>query len=99
MLRRKVHVQRALSRAPFPVQPRRRRISRKSISVTLLLLLLLVAGALGGIGVYFSTVILGVVHDTPTYTLAVTEVSATTVTLQRTADSLAPGEFELEWPA
>jgi pimeloyl-ACP methyl ester carboxylesterase len=99
MLRRKVHVQRALSSAPYPVQQRRRRISIKSIIITLLILLLLASGALGGIGVYFSNVILGVVHDTPTYTLEVTDVSATSVTLQRTSDSLAPGEFELEWPA
>jgi len=64
----------------------------------LLIILLLVAAVIGGIGVYFSNAILGVVHYTPTYTLAVTDVSAKTVTLQRNSDTLAPGEFEIEWP-
>ncbi len=65
----------------------------------LLIVLLLVAAAIGGIGVYFSNAILGVVHYTPTYTLAVTNVNAKTVTLQRNSDTLAQGEFEIEWPA
>jgi uncharacterized protein len=64
----------------------------------LLIILLLVAAVIGGIGVYFSNAILGVVHYTPTYTLAVTGVSAKTITLQRNSDTLAPGEFEIEWP-
>ena len=69
------------------------------VLVILLTLLLLVVVVIGGAGVYFSNVILEVIHSTPAYTLAVTDVSAKTVTLQRTSDTLTPGEFEIEWPA
>ncbi len=78
-------------------RPRRRKL--RIILVILLALLLLVAVVIGGIGVYFSNAILAVVHYTPTYTLAVTGVTAQTVTLQRTTDTLSPGEYEIEWPA
>jgi uncharacterized protein len=64
----------------------------------LLLLLLLSAATIGGIGVYFSNIILGPIHYTPTYTLAVADVGAKTVTLQHTSDTLTPGVFEIEWP-
>lgn len=74
-----------------------RRIVRIVLAL-LLLLLLLSAATIGGIGVYFSNSILEVVHSTPTYTIAVTAVSAKTVTLQRTSDTLTPGVFEIEWP-
>jgi len=74
-----------------------RRIVRRVLAI-LLIILLLVAAVIGGIGVYFSNAILEVVHYTPTYTVAVTDVSAKTVTLQRNSDTLAPGEFEIEWP-
>src|SRR2546425_8790847 len=76
--------------------PRRRLIRR--VSVILLAILLLVAAVIGGIGVYFSNAILEVIHYTPIYNLAVTAVSAKTMTLQRTSDTLTPGEFEIEWP-
>jgi alpha-beta hydrolase superfamily lysophospholipase len=69
------------------------------VLVILLALLLLVAAVIGGIGVYFSNAILEVIHYLPVYTLAVTDVSAETVTLQRTSDTLTPGEFEIEWSA
>lgn len=65
----------------------------------LLLLLLLSAAAIGGVSIYFSNAILAVTHYTPTYTLTVTGVGAKTVTLQRTADTLTPGVFEIEWLA
>ena len=77
--------------------PRRRIIRR--VLVILLALLLVVAAVIGGIGVYFSNAILEVIHYNPVYTLAVTDVSAKMVTLQRTSDTLTPGEFEIEWPA
>ena len=80
-----------------PQKRPQRRVVRRVLAM-LLIILLLVAAVIGGIGVYFSNAILGVVHYTPTYTLAVTDVSAKTVTLQRNSDTLAPGEFEIEWP-
>ena len=76
----------------------RRRILR-IVLVILLAIIVLVAAVIGGIGVYFSSAILDVIHYTPVYNLAVTAVSEKTVTLQRTSDSQAPGEFEIEWPA
>lgn len=71
----------------------------RRVLVILLALLLLVAVVIGGISVYFSNAILEVIHYTPTYNLAVTAVSAKTMTLQRTSATLTPGEFEIEWPA
>jgi uncharacterized protein len=76
--------------------PRRRTI--RIVLIILLVLLLLVAGLIGGIGFYFSNEILAVIHYNPVYTLAVTNVSAKTVTLQRTSDTQTPGEYEIEWP-
>src|SRR5258708_6504039 len=69
------------------------------VVVIIFLVLLLLGGAvIGGIGVYFSNAIMEVIHYLPTYTLAVTEVSAKSVTLQRTYDTQARGEFEIDWP-
>src|SRR5215472_6390303 len=76
-----------------------RRIVRIVLALLLLLLLLLSAAAIGGVSIYFSNAILAVTHYTPTFTLAVTDARAKTVTLQRTADTLTPGVFEIEWPA
>src|SRR5579859_6057951 len=78
--------------------PPQQRVFRVVLTVVIIILILAVV-AIGGIGVYFSNAILGVVHYTPTYTLAVTNVSAKTVTLQSNSSTLALGEFELEWPA
>jgi len=60
------------------------------------LLLLLSAAAIGGVSFYFSNAILAVTHYTPTFTLAVTDAGAKTVTLQRTADTLTPEVFEID---
>ncbi len=80
-----------------PEKPRRRTLRIVlTIILTLLVLLLVV---IGGIGFYFSNAILEVIHYDPIYTLAVTDVSAHTVTLQRTSDTLTNGEYEIEWPA
>jgi uncharacterized protein len=79
----------------------RKRPQRRIVVIVLALLLLLVllsAGAIGGVSFYFSNKVLEVSHSTPTYTLAVTDVSARAVTLQRTSDTLTPGVFEIEWP-
>lgn len=81
------------------VQKHPRRHIVRRVLVILLALLLLVAVVIGGIGVYFSNAILEVIHYTPVYNLAVTAVSTKTMTLQRTSDTLTPGEFEIEWPA
>jgi uncharacterized protein len=93
-----VRNKRTLATAPLVQQNPRRRMIR-IVLVTLLVLLLLVAAVIGGIGFYFSNAILAVIHYNPVYTLAVTAVSAQTVTLQRTSDTLTAGEFEIEWPA
>ncbi len=77
--------------------PQRRMI--KIVLVILLALLLLVTAVIGGIGIYFSNAILEVIHYNPIYTLAVSNVSAKTVTFQRTSDTQTPGEFEIQWPA
>lgn len=66
--------------------------------MVLLISSILAAAAIGGISVYFSNAILEVIHYAPSYTLAVTSVGAKTVTLQRTSNTLTPGEFEIEWP-
>ena len=78
---------------------RKSRRTIRSLLIILLVLLLLIATVIGGIGFYFSNAILAVIHYKPIYTLAVIDVSAKTVTLQRTTDTLTPGEFEIEWPA
>jgi uncharacterized protein len=80
------------------VQKRPQRRIVRGVLIVLLICIILAAAVIGGIGVYFSNAILGVVHYTPTYTLAVTNVSAKTVTLPRNSATLAPGEFEIEWP-
>src|SRR5436305_1624652 len=65
----------------------------------LLVVVLLAGTVVGGISVYFSSVILQVIHYLPTYSLAVTAVGVDTVTLQRTAETQAPGVFEIDWPS
>lgn len=81
----------------LPIQKRlQRRIVR--IVLAILLISILLVAAVIGIGVYFSNAILDVSHSTPIYNLAVTAVSAKTVTLQRNSDTLTPGEFEIDWP-
>lgn len=82
-----------------PIQKRSRHRGIKIGLTILLIIILLAIGALSAIGVYYSNVILEAIHYTPIYTLAVTGVSTKTVTLQRTSDTLTPGEFEIEWPA
>lgn len=88
-----------LSHPASPTQKRSRRRRIRMVLATLLLLLLLALAAIGGVSLYFSNAILAVVHYTPSYTLAVTAVSAKTITLPRTSLTQKPGEFELEWPA
>lgn len=88
---------RPLDAASLDQKHPRRRIIRIALVIFLVMLLLLTA-VIGGIGVYFSNAILEVIHYTPTYTFAVTDVSAKAVTLQRTPDTQTQGEFEIEWP-
>ena len=85
---------------PDTASPTRKHSTRRTIRrilITLLILTLLAGIALGGIGFYFSNAILDVIHYLPTYTLAVTNVTATTVTLQRTSETQAPGTFQIQW--
>jgi pimeloyl-ACP methyl ester carboxylesterase len=77
-------------------RPTRRLV--KALLLILLSLLLLGVLALGGISVYFSNMILQVIHYLPAYTVPVTGVSASTITFQPSSDTLSPGEFQIEWP-
>lgn len=79
------------------IQRRSRRLVKVALAI-LLALVLLGGIVLGGVGIYFSNQILEVIHYLPTYSLVVTEVSAQSVTLARTSDTQATGEFEIEWP-
>ncbi len=72
--------------------------SIKIALATLFILLLLSSAAIGAVSFYFSSAILQVIHYTPTYTLAVTDVGTKTLSLQRTSNTLTPGVFEIEWP-
>ncbi len=90
------------SRISNPTSSSRKRPRRRIVRIVLallLLLLLLSAAAIGGASIYFSNTILAVTHYTPTYTLAVTDAGAKTVTVQSNAYTLIPGVFEIEWPA
>lgn len=77
-------------------RPRR----RFTTILTILVLAVVISGgiALGGVSFYFSSMILQVIHYLPTYSIAVTAVNARTITLQRTPETLSPGEFQIEWP-
>ncbi|MGH2509809.1 MAG: alpha/beta hydrolase family protein [Ktedonobacteraceae bacterium] len=77
---------------------RQRFFTRKKVILSLLTLLLLVVIGVGGIGFYFSNVLLQVVHSAPSYTTLVTGVSAQTVTLQRTENTVRLGTFGIDWP-
>jgi uncharacterized protein len=80
------------------VQKKPRRGAIKPILITFIILVLLVGIAIGGIGFYFSSAIIQVNHDTPVYSLTATDVGPNTVTLPHTADTQAPGTFEIDWP-
>ncbi len=87
----------SISGTTLPIQKRLQRRIVRIVLANLLISILLVAAVIG-IGVYFSNAILDVSHSTPIYNLAVTDVSAKTVTLQRNSETLTPGEFEIDWP-
>lgn len=77
--------------------PRKHRLlSPQGIIVTLLSLLLLSAIACGGIGYYFSNVLLTPTH-TISYDLEATNVSPQAVTLPHTQDTEQPGTFGITW--
>ncbi len=80
-----------------PVQKRRKRSLVRVIVVVLLAIVLLGGAVLGGISYYFSSVVLQVIQYLPSYSIRVTDVSANTVTLQRTVDTQTPGVFEIDW--
>lgn len=79
---------------------RRKFFTIKRVIQTLLMLLLLVAICIGGIGFYFSNVLLQVTYGAPAYNTLVTNVNvqAQTITLQRTTDTARPGTFGIDWP-
>src|SRR5579885_2680131 len=78
-------------------RPHRRIV--KVVLIALLVLIFLAVAAIGGVSFYFSNAILEVIHYTPTYAITVDAVGAKVITLQRNSSTLAPGVFEIEWPA
>src|SRR5579875_350332 len=82
-----------------PVQKSPQRRTLKIVLIVLLVLVFLAALLIGGVSFYFSNAILEAIHYTPTYTVAVIAIDTKTITLQRNSSTLAPGVFEIEWPA
>lgn len=82
---------------PSLIQKRLRSSVVRGVVGVLLTILLLGVIAIGGISIYVSNSILQVIHYLPTYSLAVRAVGTNTVTLQRTTETLTPGEFEIDW--
>ncbi len=72
-------------------------MSRQGILLILFSLLLLGVILYGGIGFYFSKVLLTPVYQPATYTLESTQVSAHMLTLPRTLDTRQPGTFGITW--
>src|SRR5262249_36521881 len=83
--------------ATTPVR-KRRFLTKKKILLTFLTLVLLGVLAVGGIGLYYSNVLLQVDHSSPTYGIQVTGVAAQAVTLQRTWYTQQQGVFGIDWP-
>ncbi|GHO46491.1 alpha/beta hydrolase family protein [Ktedonospora formicarum] len=78
--------------------PKKSRVfSPQGILLTLLSLILLCVIADGGIGFYFSNVLLEPTHQT-SFTLEATNVSTHTITLPHNLDTEQPGTFGLTWP-
>jgi pimeloyl-ACP methyl ester carboxylesterase len=83
---------------PVPAKKRAKHRRIRIVLISLVAVILLAGVAVvGGEGVYFSNAILEVIHYLPTYSTAVTDVSTNTVTLQRTSETQAPGEFQIDW--
>lgn len=76
---------------------RRRVFSRKRLVLLSLSLVLLLLIASGGISLYFSYVLLQVVHGPTTYSLAVLDIQEKTITLPLTHDTQQPGTFGIDW--
>lgn len=82
--------------AKTPAPQKHRFLSPQRIILILLSLILLCVIAVGGIGYYFSNVLLVPTHERK-YDLTVLGVSAQTVTLPRNDDTVRPGTFGLAW--
>ena len=80
-----------------PKRSKPRLLSLQGILLILFSLLLLSVIVYGGIGFYFSKVLLMPVSQPITYTLESTQVSAHTLTLPRTPDTRQPGTFGITW--
>ena len=76
---------------------RRRRLTVSLVTIAILLLTIAIV-ALGGAAWYFSSQLLDVRPDGPSYSLKVLALSRTTITLPRTGSTQRPGIYALDWP-
>ncbi len=86
------------SAASPPMQPRRRSRLVLKLSLVAVSLLVLVAAVLGGAAWYFSSQLLDVRPDRPSYNLKILALGHTTITLPRTGSTQRPGVYGLDWP-
>jgi uncharacterized protein len=87
----------AVAAAPLGAPVRKSGRRWKIIVYLAIALLLLVAVAVAGIAWYFSSQALQVSPDHPTYKLRVVALRGHTVEVTRTADTMRPGTYSLQW--
>jgi pimeloyl-ACP methyl ester carboxylesterase len=81
----------------FEPRTRPRRHPVRIILISLVVLVLIVAAALIGVGWYYSIQLLEVDHST-SYGTSVLAAGPHSVTLSRSADTARPGTYGIEWP-
>ncbi|GAC1525667.1 MAG: alpha/beta fold hydrolase [Chloroflexota bacterium] len=83
--------------ATQPATTAKRRSRLRLAAYILLVLILLVVAAFGGLAWYFSSAVVDVSHDHPTYDQRVLALHGNTVEVTRTSDTILPGTFGLTW--
>src|SRR5690349_7611386 len=86
-----------LSPLPSSSIKKRRVFTRKRLVIIACVTVLLLLTATGGISLYFSNVLLQVVHGPPSYPLSVMAVDGKTITLPLTLNTKQPGTFGIDW--